>query len=227
VVISVTQPSGLGLARQKLRGALGGQERTKTSPTPFVSPGTRFVEMLSKTTCRPSEETDARWLSQLPPTPVELVLARVVVPVTRSCRKTSQVLLVSERTRLLAALSKVMNRPSAEIDGHSEVELDCTPVDETLMRVVVPSARSRTKMSGWRFVSPGTRFSAPLWNPTKRPSAEMAGTPERPSGAAPEVDTLTSSVLPLARSCTKMPPKAFAPGARTLVRHAKATKRPS
>ena len=36
----------------------------------------------------------------------------------------------------------------------------CVPSEATLTSRVVPVCRSRTKMSDWPFVSPGTRLSA-------------------------------------------------------------------
>jgi hypothetical protein len=72
-----------------------------------------------------------------------------------------------------------------------------------LARSVVPLARSRTKMSESAFVSTAMRFDARLWHATNRPSAEIAGNSQTASACAPLVDTLTRSVVPLARSRTK------------------------
>src|SRR4051812_11705296 len=58
----------------------------------------------------------------------------------------------------LASERKTTKRPCAEIDGTRLKMSPCWPVDETLTRSVVPSLRSRTKMSSCPLVSPGTRF---------------------------------------------------------------------
>jgi hypothetical protein len=52
---------------------------------------------------------------------------------------------------------------------------DSRPALLTLTRSVVPSNRSRTKMSDASFVSPATRLSAWETKATKRPSALTAG----------------------------------------------------
>jgi hypothetical protein len=91
---------------------------------------------------------------------------RSVVFSTRSRRKMSRWLFVSPVTRLVAELVKATKRPSAESWGEPLMPLACTPAVLRLMRSVAPVARSCTKTSQVRFVSPGTRLSAALWKAT-------------------------------------------------------------
>ena len=62
-----------------------------------------------------------------------------------------------------------------ESDGTWLSEFPWAPPESALTRSVVPSWRSRTKMSMAAFVSPETRSEASLLNTTKRPSAEIEG----------------------------------------------------
>src|SRR5256885_1385746 len=78
------------------------RSRTKTSPTPFVSPATRLLAVESKVTKRPSAEIARTMLSRLVCAPWELTLTLVVLPVLRSRTKTSITPFVSPATRLLA-----------------------------------------------------------------------------------------------------------------------------
>jgi hypothetical protein len=94
---------------------------------------------------------------------------------------TSDVPFVSPLTRLVASESKTTKRPSALIDGPAiplTMPLSASlwrPALDTLTRSVVPSVRSRTKMSAFPFVSPGTRLSENEANATTRPSALTEG----------------------------------------------------
>ncbi len=67
-------------------------------------------------------------------------LTRVVVPVSRSRRKTSSVMLVSPATRFDAKLSKTMKRPSAESAGPTLPQLPCPHAESKLTRNVIPPA---------------------------------------------------------------------------------------
>src|SRR5947208_3247239 len=78
------------------------RSRTKTSPTPFVSPFTSWAADDPKATKRPSAEIATPMLSRLPCAPLELTLTRVVLPVLRSRTKTSVTPFVSPATRLAA-----------------------------------------------------------------------------------------------------------------------------
>ena len=55
-----------------------------------------------------------------------LTRALTVVPVIRSCTKTSLALFVSPATKLVASLEKVTYRPLDEIDGEKDEPSDCT-----------------------------------------------------------------------------------------------------
>src|SRR5919198_6515296 len=155
------------------------RSRTNTSPLKFVSPGTRLSEKDVKATRVPSPlivpSLPLAWA------PLLETLIRVVVPVSWSCRNTSDVPFVSRLTRLLASESKTTKRPSALIDGPAIrfrrplSALPWRPALDTLTRSVVPVSRSRTKISDLPFVSPGTRLSDSDANATKRPSALTDG----------------------------------------------------
>src|SRR6185436_19592667 len=135
---------------------------------------------------------------------------------------------VSPATRFEAGLSNATKRPSAEIEGEELTEFPCAPPVATLTRSVVPLWRSRTKMSGFAFVSPTTRFVAQPVNATNRPSAEIEDSRLKEFPSAPLESTLTRSVVPLSRSCTKLSEFAFVSLATRFVEElTKATTRPS
>jgi hypothetical protein len=95
-----------------------------------------------------------------------VLLMRAVVPFNRSRTKMSGNPFVSVPARLFAKLSNATKLPSPEIETFSLALFPCTPPESTLTRSVVPSWRSRTKMSPVAFESPGTRLLALLWNAT-------------------------------------------------------------
>src|SRR5262245_47433691 len=80
--------------------------------------------------------------------------------VPRSRTNASHVPFRSLGIRLLAKLSYVMNRPSAEIDGTSLSPLPSMPFESTLILSVIRVSRSRRKMSSAQLLSFGTRSSA-------------------------------------------------------------------
>src|SRR5262245_12050250 len=87
----------------KQKGTIGGggvRSYRNTSSTTLVSPGTRLLAWLPKTTKRPSEFTAGSELRPLPCAPVESTLIRTVVPVCMSWRNVSRRRLVSPATRL-------------------------------------------------------------------------------------------------------------------------------
>jgi hypothetical protein len=65
-----------------------------------------------------------------------------------------------------------------------------------------PGLAVARKMSRWPFVSPGTRFVAKLWNPTKRPSGEISAEKLIWFAWTPAESTLTRSLVPATRSRT-------------------------
>src|SRR5262245_33567232 len=132
----------------------------------FASGTARLEASDAKTTVEPSDEICARQLRPLDCPPVESTLTRTVVPSCMSCRNSSGKPFVALGTRLEAMRVKATNRPSAEIDGASEYPFAWTPVELTLTRIVWPVWRSRSKMSGWEFVSPRTSVDAALKNAT-------------------------------------------------------------
>jgi hypothetical protein len=89
---------------------------TKTSTAAFVSPGTRFDELLEKTTYLLSAEIEGWEERPFPSTPFESTLASPVVPVERSWKKTFREWIVPPGTRFVAELLKTTTRPSAEIE---------------------------------------------------------------------------------------------------------------
>src|SRR5258705_6945066 len=92
------------------------RSRTKTSMNPLVSPATRFVAELWNATNLPSAERTERSLFPFDDPPPFGMLTRVVVPVWRSRRKMSLLLLASEGTRFEAWLEKTTYLPSGEIE---------------------------------------------------------------------------------------------------------------
>src|SRR5689334_10404239 len=112
-----------------------------------------------------------------------LVLAQVVVPVTRSYTYTSPGEVTGTAdTRLVALLKNATNRPSGVMTGMATIGL--VPANGgcalTLTRQLVPATTSRTNTSGMPLVSPGTRFDAALMKATNRPSGVMTGSVEAP-----------------------------------------------
>jgi hypothetical protein len=97
--------------------------------------------------------------------------------------------------KLSAVETNATNRPSALIDGAKLKEFACTPLDETLTRVVVPACVSRTKTSGWPFVSFGTRFVANEVNAMYRPLAVTAFMPKLKGLAAVPLGPLPCAPL--------------------------------
>jgi hypothetical protein len=87
--------------------------------------------------------------------------------------------------------------------------LASAPVESTLTRSVTPVVRSWTNTSLFLFVSPETRLVASLLNATNRWSAEIVGTVLSAFPSVPDELTLTRSVRPLVRSCTKTSRRPF------------------
>lgn len=108
-------------------------------------------------------------------------LTRSVLPVCRSCTKTSGQLVhspqspVSPAARLSAVDVKTTHRPFAEMLGSALHPLACVPSLATLTRSVHPVCPSCTKMSATPLVSHATRLLAPDAKAIKRPSVEMLG----------------------------------------------------
>jgi hypothetical protein len=138
-----------------------------------------------------------------PWSPVVLTLILVVVPLWRSCRKTSRAKFVSPVTRLVASETKVTKRPSALSAGAELLPFPSAPPVATLTRVVARLCRSWTKTSLALFASPGTRFDASEWNATMRPSRLTAGAKLWPFACVPPLSTLTRTVVPAWRSRAK------------------------
>ena len=149
----------------------------------MVSPGTRLLEKLSKSTNRPSADIEGPEESPLPGVPSEATLTRSVVCMTRSCTKTSPAKAVvgMPGRRLRASLENATKRPSTEMAGNSEMPSIAAPPDSALMRSVVPVMRSYTNTSRKPFVSPATRLLARLSKAMYRPSPEIEGSLESPS----------------------------------------------
>src|SRR5829696_7579311 len=204
------------------------KSRTKAHPVLFVSFSTRFEASDPKATKRPSELIDKRplkpsaWASEL------LTLTRSVVPPCRSRTKISGALLVSFSTRFEAIDPKATKRPSKLIEGWS-LQLSAWASELlTLTRSVAPVRRSRTKTSEVLLVSFATRSEARDWKATKRPSDLMEGNPLSRFPCLPELLTLTRSVAPVCRSCTKASMKPLVSLATKFeASDSKATKRPS
>lgn len=110
----------------------------------LVSPATRFVAPLVKTTKRPLPAMLASLDCWSACAPAESVDARLVAPVSRSLTKMSARALVSPATRLVAELSKTTKRPFIEIVGSPLDALASTPVLLVETRVVWPVAESLT-----------------------------------------------------------------------------------
>ena len=112
-----------------------------TSPTPFVSPGTRLVALDAKTRYRPSFESTGFCVSASACT--ETLLTRVVTPLESSRTNTSPTPLVSPATRSAASDVKATVAPLSVI-GAPFVELPfaAKPPVSTLMQIVAPVSRS-------------------------------------------------------------------------------------
>ena len=148
-----------------------------------------------------------------------------------SNRNTSASPLPSPATRLVAALSKTIRRPSPEIDGQPLYPSGSPPFAATDSRVVIPSWRSRryTSQRGLpRLAPPGYMFQARLLKATQRPSSEIAGHVLSSRASIPFQARLTRSTAPVARSRTKTSVSPLvSPGTRSLASLWKARKRPS
>src|SRR5687767_9592934 len=139
--------------------------------------------------------------------PVTSTLTRCVVPDCKSLMNTSLTPFVSSNeTRLVARLSKAIQRPSCEICGLLERgrlkvgrgSSGLCPVPSTLTRAVDPAIISRTNMSVALFVSPITRSPAALANAIRWPFEEMDGNVESPfPPPVPCRFTLTSAAMRL------------------------------
>jgi hypothetical protein len=120
---------------------------TKTSAVLLVSPATRLAAVDEKVTEVPSLLTAGYCAAPMPWVPSLATDTRVVVPVTRSCRNTSPLALVSPGTRFDAADLKATWRPSLLIAGESDGPSAWVPSLATETRVVVPVSRSWTNTS--------------------------------------------------------------------------------
>src|SRR5581483_6204744 len=129
---------------------------------PFVlwSFDTSVLAAESKATSEPPPLTLGLKLSPSPWVPSSATLTRVTLFPSRSARKMSRLPLVSSGTRLSAPDQNVTQRPSGLIDGSDDIPSPCVPSEATLTRVVLPSLRSKTKMSPVLLVSSGTRSEA-------------------------------------------------------------------
>jgi hypothetical protein len=146
----------------------------------------------------------------------------------RSRTKTSATPLVSPATRFVASEVKTTKRPSALAPGSELWSLACAPAVETLTRVVMRPATSRTKTSATPLVSLATRLVADDWKATNKALALIAGVPLAPLPCAPLVDTLIRVVCPAATSRRNISPTALvSPVTRFVAVESKATKRPS
>jgi hypothetical protein len=81
------------------------RSRTKTSKVALVSPATRLGARLANATYRPSLESHGWKLSPVPSAPPMAVLARTVVPPTRSWTNTSNEVVSLPATMLRARLA--------------------------------------------------------------------------------------------------------------------------
>jgi len=176
---------------------------TKMSVEAFVSLGTRFVAKEKKAIVFPSSLMEGAPLSEFPCPPALSTLTSSVLPVVRSWTKTSFAPLLSFGTRFEEREVNATKRPSPLIEGSRLSEFPSLPELSTLTRSVVPVSRSWTKTSKAPFVSFGTRFEEVELNVTKRPSSLMDPMELPPFPSAPELSTLTRSVVPVKRSWTK------------------------
>ena len=135
---------------------------TKMSKLPLLSPATRLLARPEKATNRPSAENMGSRLALFAWLPSAAVATRLMAPVCRSLTKTSEAPLVSPATRLLARLSKVTNRPSAESTGLKLELFAWLPSAAVEARLMAPVCRSLTKTSKVPLVSFVTRSMAKL-----------------------------------------------------------------
>src|SRR4051812_19447776 len=99
--------------------------------------------------------------------------ARAVAPHGVGPRTNPSVMpLVSPATRVVAGDWNATDRPSAEILAAPPPLLPWAPLEDTLIRLIVPAVRSRTNASIAPLVSPVTRLVAVELKATNRPSAE-------------------------------------------------------
>ena len=94
---------------------------------------------------------------------------------------TSKAPLVSPGTKFEASELNTTRRPSEDNPSNRLRPLPSAPLVRTLTLRVAPAWRSWTKLSPSALVSPATRFVASELNATKRPSAEIAPPPVKPS----------------------------------------------
>jgi hypothetical protein len=109
-------PKRVRLARSVVPVA---RRRTKTSSSPFVSPGTRFEAGLWKATTLPVARDRGKEHQAFPCAPPESRLTRDVAPAARSRTKTSARPFASPGARSEAPLANATKRPSWESDGRS------------------------------------------------------------------------------------------------------------
>lgn len=118
--------------------------RTTTSTWPLTSPGTRSVAFVWNATREPSPEIVGSAESPVPLTPAPVArLTRVVVPVERSRRKTSEMVSRSSGSRFVAVERNATYRPSAETDGSADSRFAFVPPAPRLTSVVVRATVSR------------------------------------------------------------------------------------
>lgn len=102
------------------------------------------------------------------------------------------------------------------------------PSEATLTRRASPVSRSWTKTSVAALVSPATRLDANEEKAMRRPVALGAGSELNGFACVPPEATLTRSVVPLSRSCTKTSIwPLVSPATRSDAEEVKATERPS
>ena len=117
------EPSGLALMRWSGPPAVG----TTNTSMKFVSPGTRLLAGLVKTTVEPSALSCGSRAQSLASPPVRLVLRRRSEPSVRSNRKASSNAFVAPEARFVAMLWNATKRPSALIVGWVERPLPGVP----------------------------------------------------------------------------------------------------
>src|SRR5262252_10783632 len=112
----------------------------------LVSWGTRFEAFDWKATYLPSADIEGHPLVRLPFVPSARTLTWRVVPAWRSRTYTSNLPLVSRRTRL-EPVKKATYRPPPEIDGNAAPRPAWLSLELTLTRWVLPVRRSCTNAS--------------------------------------------------------------------------------
>src|ERR1041385_1218595 len=177
---------------------------TNKSDAPFVSSATRFVALETKAILVPSAlrtptklEAGASGPASVRP-PSDRVLTMLTVPASRSYRKTSDPLLVSFGTRLVAPDVKLTYRPSAlSADPTPATELlalASTPLGPTLIRTIADVCRSKRNTSWTPLVSATTRLLAADAKATNLASPLNRGVRELPLPPPPPVPVLTRVV---------------------------------